>query len=285
MRRLYSQLIKAKDLSALLQSNAKVHILESGFPSAHSHFLKSRLPNSHFFDIDEISDPTTSFPYMLADEETFRKAMRGFHIPKDDSLVVCYDRGNMMHACRAWWNLKVFGRGNVAVLDGGLGQWLASGCETHTGDLTAVSADQGPGYEDYRLDSTHYTTFDTVKIVSSLLARRNPQTNTQLMDVRSPAVFLGLSPVSTPGLRAGHIPGAINLPVTRFLTQHSTLQSAEVLKQLFTEFGVSLDERCPTIVYCACGVTACLGMFALTLAGKSKVSVYDGSWEEYVLPR
>ena len=285
MRRLYSQLIKAKDLSALLKSTPKVHILESGFPSAHSHFLKCRLPNSHFFDIDEISDPTTSFPFMLANEETFRKTMRGFGIPKDDSLVVCYDRGSAIHACRAWWNLKVFGRGNVAVLDGGFGQWVESGFETHTGDLAAKSEDQGFGYEEYCMDTTHYTTFDTVKVISALLARRNPQTNTQLMDVRSPAAFLGLTPASTPGLRTGHIPGAINLPASRFLTKNNTLQSPEVLKQIFTEFGISLDERCPTIAYCASGVTACLGMFALTVAGKNKVSVYDGSWNEYVMPR
>lgn len=282
-RRLYSQLIKAKDLSALLASNHKVHILEGGFPSVRTHFLKSRLPNSHFFDIDEISDPTTSFPYMLADAETFRKAMRSFAIPKDDSLVVCYDRSSMISACRVWWNLKAFGRKNVAVLDGGFGQWVESGCETHSGDLQAENTEESrPGYEEYELETGHYASFDKVKAISSLLARRNPQTNTQLMDVRPPAAFLGLTPITTPGLRAGHIPGAINLPASKFLTDQRTMQSPETLKQVFTEFGVSLDERCPTIAYCSVGLTACLGMFALTLAGKSNVSVYDGSWSEYV---
>lgn len=283
-RRLYSQLIKAKDLSALLASNHKVHILEGGFPSVRSHFLKSRIPNSHFFDIDEISDPTTSFPYMLADAETFRNAMHSFSIPKDDSLVVCYDRSSMLNACRVWWNLKVFGRKNVAVLDGGFGQWLESGCETESGDVKAGNgAGDRTGYEEYALEDTYYASFDKVKAISSLLARRNPQTNTQLMDVRPPAAFLGLTPVNTPGLRAGHIPGAINVPAAKFLTDLKTMQSPPILKQVFKDFGVSLDTRCPTIAYCSIGITACLGMFALTLAGKSNnVSVYDGSWSEYV---
>lgn len=280
MRHFSSHLIQAQALSSLLQSSSKVHLLEAGFPSTRSLFLQSRLPGSHFFDIDEISDQTTSFPYMLPNISDFQSAMRGFNIPKDESLVVCYDRGGMTHACRVWWNLKVFGRENVSVLDGGWDAWVKAGGRVETGDVTAVPVDTGKGYEEYQLNNTYYSNFDYVKTISSLLARKNPQTNTQLLDVRSPSAYLGLTP--TPGLRAGHIPGAINLPAHKFLTKHGTLHSKDTLKKLFLEYEVSMDERCLTVVYCDVGVTATLGMMALMTAGKEKVTVYDGSWAEYV---
>ena len=281
MRRCFSSLIQAGELFSLLKSGKKVHILEAGFSSGLSLHQKNRLPTAKYFDIEEVADQKTNFPCMLADQDSFRKAMRMLRVPMDDAEVVCYDRTGIVAASRVWWNLMVYGRRNVRVLDGGLPQWMKAQGEIATDEYHPTEDPQDSGY-DYTLDLTYCSTFETVKAISILLSRSTPQATTQLLDVRPPAKFLGLIEEDMAGLRGGHIPGAINLPLARLISPKKTLHSKDTLAFEFKEAGVSLDERSPTIVYCHSGVTAAVGMLAMMELGKKNVSVYDGSWCEFV---
>ena len=96
------------------------------------------------------------------------------------------------------------------MLDGELLSWSRDSDPTHHSNPAPKYEDTGPGYE-YRMDYTHYASFDTVKAISSRLARKDPQNKTQIGDVRSQEAFLGFKHMTTPGLCSGHIPGAINL--------------------------------------------------------------------------
>lgn len=82
-------------------------------------------------------------------------------------------------------------------------------------------------------------------------------------------------------MRAGHIPGAINLHASpTFLNQKEwTYLSPQVIGEKVTAAGLSPDQR--VITYCGVGISASLGLFGLHLAGFKNVALYDASWEEW----
>jgi len=85
----------------------------------------------------------------------------------------------------------------------------------------------------------------------------------------------------------GHIPGARNVPMTvlsndvgpaAFLFDKDTLQQALAL--------MDASQDSPTTVYCNSGIMASVGWFVLSeLLGNSKVSLYDGSMQEWALEK
>ena len=102
----------------------------------------------------------------------------------------------------------------------------------------------------------------------------------QLIDMRPADRFAGEAPEPRPGVRAGHVPGAINLPYPEFLDPISgTVLDADRMEARLTAAGIDLSK--PAIAMCGSGVTA--GMFALAMymLGKRDVPVYDGSWADW----
>jgi thiosulfate/3-mercaptopyruvate sulfurtransferase len=99
-----------------------------------------------------------------------------------------------------------------------------------------------------------------------------------ILDARSADRFRGEGP--EPARRAGHIPGARNLPWSENLAGNPpTFRAVPELRQLYEAAGVRFDR--PVITTCGSGVTASLAAFLLSLAGHPEVSVYDGSWSEW----
>ena len=100
----------------------------------------------------------------------------------------------------------------------------------------------------------------------------------QVVDARSAGRFAGRDPEPRPGLRAGHMPGAFNLPFTE-LVENGRLVAPEHIAQAFKKAGVDIDK--PVITSCGSGVTAAILTFALDALGKGPGRVYDGSWAEW----
>jgi len=101
----------------------------------------------------------------------------------------------------------------------------------------------------------------------------------QVIDARSRERFAATAPEPRAGLRAGHIPGSLNLPCTDLTAADGTLLPLDGLRRLFTDAGV--DVSAPAITTCGSGVTACALVHALHLLGNDDVAVYDGSWTEW----
>ena len=95
---------------------------------ARAEYMAAHIPGARFFDIDEIADKRSELPHMAPQPEMFISRMRAMGIG-DGHQVVVYDNSPVRSAARVWWTFKLMGKQDVAVLDGGLGKWLAEGRE------------------------------------------------------------------------------------------------------------------------------------------------------------
>ena len=104
-----------------------------------------------------------------------------------------------------------------------------------------------------------------------------------ILDIRSPAEYEG--PIFAPegfqelAIRAGHIPGAVNVPWSQAVNPDGTFKSKEELRQLYASVGI--DGSKPIIVYCRIGERSSHTWFVLSQILGYEVAQYDGSWTEW----
>jgi len=229
-------------------------------------FEEAHIPGAVFFDIDAISDRTSSLPHMLPGPAQFSRQVSELGISNSD-LVVVYDVRGVVSAARVWWTFRAMGHDRVAVLDGGLRKWRAEGRPVETGPAKAA-----PGRFRARLRRGLVRDLEQV--------RRNIDSRLeQTLDARSRGRFAGTEPEPRAGLRGGHIPGSLSLPYDALYRPDGTLLPPEGLRQAFADSGV--DPARPVTTTCGSGVTASVLALALHLVGHKKVAVYDGSWTEW----
>ncbi|SDZ82806.1 3-mercaptopyruvate sulfurtransferase [Rubrimonas cliftonensis] len=252
----------APDLRVL---DASWHLPTAG-RDPRAEFAEAHIPGAQFFDIDDISDAGSPLPHMLPPAEKFISRVRRLGVG-DGHRVVVYDSVGMLSAPRAWWMFRVFGHEDVVVLDGGLPKWRAEGRPVE--DLVATPRDR------------HFTGRRDAGLVRDVtqVAAAVKLGGEQIVDARSAARFRGEEPEPRPGLRAGHIPGSLNVPYRDVLTETGEMKSPEALREVFAAAGVDLGR--PIVNTCGSGVTACILSLAQIRAGARMTAVYDGSWSEW----
>lgn len=230
-------------------------------------YQKEHIPGAVFWDIDHISDPYSSLPHTMPNEEVFENHMNAIGISNHDKLVV-YDNVKMMTAPRVWWMLRAFGHNDVSVLNGGMAKWRAENRpiskEIPTITKTSFSANFNP------------------KMIRSFeQIQENLKTKAEtVLDARSSGRFEASEPEPRAGCRPGHIPGSLNLPFNRLIDQQKgTFLPLEKLAEEIK--SATLDLEKPVITTCGSGVTACVLALVLDLLEKKDIAVYDGSWSEW----
>jgi len=190
-----------------------------------------------------------------------------------DTTVVLYGGNNNWFAAYAYWILKLRGFDNVKLLNGGRKKWelesreLTQDVPSHGATGITISGSERPEIRALRDD---------------VLGKLGAST---FVDVRSPEEFRGekLAPDHLPQEQAqvpGHIPGAANIPWAKAANDDGTFKSADELKALYAEQGVTGDGE--VIAYCRIGERSSHTWFALVeLLGFDGVQNYDGSWTEY----
>lgn len=258
-------LARVTNTPELVLLDARFFLPNEGRDAYHD-YLQGHLPDAVFFDIEAISDHSNPLPHMLPTAADFARTAGALGI-SNRHCVICYDDGRMMGACRAWWTFRVFGHDQVAVLDGGLAQWQA-----HGGQLTS-----GP----VQRPVTEFKARYQPTLVRSLADVRQAlaDATTQILDARAASRFAGHAPEPRPGLRAGHMPGALNLPFTELLGPDGRFKDPALLQQLFSAAG--LGDRQPVIATCGSGVSAAVLLLGLHLLGRTDSALYDGSWAEW----
>ncbi len=208
----------------------------------------------------------------IPDKETFERLMGSAGVTEKDAVLLYGDNNNWF-AAYAFWLFKLYGHEDVRLVNGGRKKWLAEGREV-TKEVPKVTPAK---YTAKAPDLALRALRDAVREGLGN-ARR------VLVDVRSPAEFTG-EVIAPPGMtetaqRAGHIPGAKNIPWAQAARDDGTFKSADELKALYQGQGVTADKE--VIAYCRIGERSSHTWFVLKyLLGYQTVRNYDGSWTEW----
>ena len=258
----------------MAQDSAAITILDASYflptmgRDGRSEFTEEHIIGAAFFDIDTIKDEATPLPHMMPDAAVFEAAMRDIGVCSNKQIVV-YDNSPFLSAARAWWMLRYFGHRAVCVLDGGMAAWKAAGGQTEKGTSVPEAG-----------DFTAATPYEA-GLISFDELRRDVENDAadQIIDARASERFNGLAPEPRAGLRSGHIPGSLNLPIGSLLDSSGKLKPAEELQKLFDEAG--FDMGASAVTTCGSGVTAAGLTLALAILGKTDIRLFDGSWSQW----
>ncbi|MFC3173579.1 3-mercaptopyruvate sulfurtransferase [Novosphingobium bradum] len=245
--------------------DATKHLPEAG-RDARAEYGEGHIPGAVFMNLEDLVEPAAPVENTLPSAERFASRMQALGLG-DGSRIILYDDSAVKSSARAWFMLRMFGANLVAILDGGLGAWIAAGQPLAKGVETRR-------HRHFTAWSDPAQVRSKAQLVANLASRAE-----QVVDARGAARFTGASPEQRPGLAPGHIPGSLNVPYTALFNPDGTYKSPDDLRAVFTAAGVDLSR--PVVTTCGSGVTACVVGFALHLIGKDDVALYDGSWAEW----
>jgi thiosulfate/3-mercaptopyruvate sulfurtransferase len=253
--------------------DANVKLLDATFklpgvlPLPKDDYLAAHIPGAVYFDVDAVSDHSNPLPHMYPSAEQFGRDVGALGVSNDDTVVI-YDSGGWVAAPRAWWMFLSYGHRDVRILNGGLKKWRAEGRPVESGEVTAKTATFKASYDAKRVRSIE-------QMIANVKSRAE-----QVIDARAADRFEGRAPEPRAGIRAGHIPGALNLPYnTLFDAATGTMKPLEELRKAFA--GAGVDTEKPIVTSCGSGVSAGVLTLALYRLGVENTALYDGSWSEW----
>ncbi|HEY5185835.1 MAG TPA: sulfurtransferase [Actinomycetes bacterium] len=266
-----SPLVDVAALSAAMLTGRPPVLLDVrwqlGGPPGLSEYRLGHLLGSAFVDLDaELAGPPgIRGRHPLPDVTVLQASLRRAGVTASRPVVV-YDGGSGMGAARAWWVLRWAGHPEVSVLDGGLPAWRDAGRPLAAGDGPP------PAEGDFTVLPGSMPTLDADG--AATLARAGV-----LVDVRAGERYRGeQEPIDSV---AGHIPGAVNAPVTELYEPSGRLLPEPVLAARFAELLGEGRDRGPVGASCGSGVSAAQLVLALEVCG-IPAALYVGSWSEWI---
>jgi thiosulfate/3-mercaptopyruvate sulfurtransferase len=254
-----------------------------GDGSARALYEEAHVPRASYLDWStDIVDPDAPVAFMLAPPDRFAKAMEGRGIG-DHTTVVAYADQMGSGPFRLWWGCRVYGHDNVHVLDGGFDAWMREGRPVSKEPPVTRSATWTPRSTRRYVARAEDVQYADGRADVVVLDSRPPE------QFRGEAVWFEKGPIPadedgvarTPrgDIRAGRIPGAINLPASELYRPDFRLKSPEEIRAAAS--GVGLTPGCSAIAYCGVGLSAAALVFGLHVAGFEDATLYDASWEEW----
>lgn len=216
--------------------------------------------------------------YMLPERVDFEKMARQWGVQMGRPIVIVaagQDATDLNDAARLYWQFKVFGEDNIAIMNGGTTAWLAEGREvvTASGKVAEGNWVGKPERQELMASSE-----DVEKAISGKSA--------QLVDARNASQYLGLTKRDYV-FAYGHIPGAKNVPSDLLVTEGrdaARMLPSNTYRDIFQSSG--LDPQAPTIAYCNSGHLASGAWFVLSeVLGNKQAKLYDGSMHEWTLEK
>jgi thiosulfate/3-mercaptopyruvate sulfurtransferase len=227
-------------------------------------YAAGHIPGAHYCHLEcDLSAPVaaTGGRHPLPDPAEFCVAMAALGIGTD-TPVVAYDDSSLAFASRLWWMLTALGYSQVQVLDGGWSAWQAMGAP-----INATRPDSQPAAVHVAANYAGVVDFADIGALQAEGAL--------LIDAREPARYRGeVEPIDPV---AGHIPGALNYPWQDVTDDGGKALPAAAQRERWQP----LEDTANLVVYCGSGVTACVNILSLVLAGRSDARLYPGSWSDW----
>lgn len=261
-------------VSALEQHLSEYLIIDCQFNLADTaqgerQYQEGHIPSARYAHLDHhLSSPITanSGRHPLPDFDTLIEQIQAWGINNDTQLVA-YDDAGGTYASRLWWLLRALGHTAVAVLEGGIQAWTASG-----NPLESTPPRLTPGNFTPALKRDSWWDIDE-------LQRHLISKDCVLVDARSKERFEGISEPIDPV--AGHIPGSVNLFIAENLTTDGFFLDAATLRKNYLRVIGETDPG-QVIHSCGSGVFACFGLLCMEVAGLEGSKLYPGSWSEWI---
>ncbi len=233
-------------------------------------YKEGHIPGAYYLDLNQdLSSPvqTHGGRHPLPDWDTFTAKLNrlGIHsdAPAGPTRVVIYDDSRFAFAARLWWMLRYLGHESTSILDGGIQAWNSAGLP-----LSQEVPSKREGSFQPIPQSDWIVDIETVKAQKDLLS-------VAVVDSRSPERWRGeVEPIDP---IAGSVPGSINSCWQNISTETGELKSSDALADYWSRIGLEPE----TIVYCGSGVTACVNLFSLVMAGYSMPKLYPGGWSDW----
>lgn len=230
-------------------------------------YQDSHIEGSYYLDLNlDLSSPVGKHggrhPLPNLKELAPKLAAMGVEFQK--TLVVAYDDSRLAFASRLWWLLRYLGHEQVAVLDGGFSQWQKAGYP-----ITDIIPQKQTANFSPQIQPQLLVDIEAVK-------NRKDLPTVVLVDSREGDRYRGEREPTDK--IAGHIPGAVNYPWMEVTDANGNLITPTDHRQRWK----NLEQAEEIIVYCGSGVTACVNLLSLELAGIHKGKLYVGSWSDWI---
>ncbi|HAX80421.1 MAG TPA: sulfurtransferase [Cyanobacteria bacterium UBA11372] len=230
-------------------------------------YLQSHIPSAYYLHLNrDLSSPVARHGgrHPLPNITELAEKLASIGVNSQETLVVAYDDSRFAFAARLWWLLRYMGHDKVALLDGGFAGWQAAGYPV----TDAVPTPLQPGIFVPNLRSHLLVDIDAVKA-------RKDLPEVILVDSREPERYRGerepIDPI------AGHIPSAVNYPWKDVTDSQARLLPLPEQQQRWE----GLKDAKEIMVYCGSGVTACVNLLSLEIAGIKTGKLYAGSWSDW----
>ena len=223
----------------------------------------AHIPGAIYVDLDEhlaFLPMKSQGRHPMPTAASFAASLGALGIGPDDR-VVAYDDQHGMSAGRLVWMLRITGH-DAALLDGGIQAW--------PGQFEGGHRRRKPVFHPIRPWP------DELFVDADGAAAVAADHSQLLVDSRAPERYSGETEPVDP--RAGHIPGAINLPFAGNIDDGRFLTPAE-LRQRFESAGIESADA--AAFYCGSGVSACHNLLALEHAGLGRARLFGGSWSQW----
>jgi len=228
-------------------------------------YREAHLPGAVFADWRrDFTDRESAVPVTVAPPDVFAADATRLGIAAD-TVVVAYDDYFNVLAGRIVWVLRSYGHSAAYVLDGGLQAWRRAGGELEAGDIRPQ-----PAVPPHPVPGPVQGLIDLADMRAAMAA------GVQVADARKREEYAG---EESHARRAGHIPGALNVPYKSLLAADGTFLPAARLREILAADGVDLDRE--LVAYCNGGVSATAVAYAVEIATGRRPRIYDGSWNEW----
>ncbi len=236
----------------------------------HAEYLAAHIPGARFLDLAGLVDETSAVPQAIARPDQLAGRLAELGVSAGDCIVF-YDDSAIRTAARAWFMCRAHGIESAAILDGGLGKWRDEGRPLDSGQPEIASVSPPSTAAPSRVATK-------AEMLANLDNGRGDVCE-QVIDARGADRVFGGGDDPVHGGSNGRIPGSLNLPFGQVFEPDGTYKAPTELRAAFEAAGIDWDR--PIITTCGSGVTASVLLFALHLAGKDDVRLYDGSWMEW----
>ena len=267
-----SPIIQPEELLKLKALN-KDFILIDADGGGKERYLASHLDGAYFVALETdlsgvVEDASNGGRHPLPHPTAFAETISKFGIGPESHVIIYDDKNGSNAAARFWWMLTAIGYENVQVLNGGLRAALNVGFPSNANPDTPSPV---------KIDASIYEWKLPVATIEEV-EKASKAGDKTIVDVRAIDRYDGL--VEPLDLIAGHIPNAINIPLTDNLDELGAFKEPALLKTKYSEVFKDTNPE-NIIVHCGSGVTACHTLLAFAYAGLPIPSLYVGSWSEW----